>query len=316
MSFTIKKFTFKSMYLVYPVLVVLLVASEIIAPGFLSPNHLESVLRTSAFLGIAAIGQTFVILNGGIDLSIGAAISLGNLMGAQLMNSSDANVLTAVVFVLLMGLVSGFLNGLGTYFFRIPPLVMTLGMAGILNGASLLYSNGAPKGATAPIIQFVSTGRIGDVIPIIILIWVILSATVIILLRYTVFGRSLYILGTNATVARYSGIKISVMTLSVYMISSVMAAITGFLLVGYTGTSFLNIGDSYTLNTIAAVVVGGTLITGGSGSYLGTVMGSIIMTIIYGLVMIIHLPESGRLIILGLIIILLVLIYGRNRATR
>ena len=311
-----KRFSLKSINLVFPILVLLLIASEVIAPGFLGANHMESVLRSAAFLGIAAIGQTFVILYGGIDLSIGAVLSMANLMSAQMMNSNDSNVLISFIFVLLMGIVVGIFNGVGTHYFRIPSLVMTLGTSGILSGAALLYSNGAPKGATAPFIEFVSTGRIGGVIPVIIVIWIVLAAIAIISLRYTVFGRSLYILGTNATVARYSGLKISLLTISIYTISSVMAAITGFLLVGYTGTSFLNIGTPYTLNTIAAVVVGGTLITGGSGSYLGTIMGAIIMTIIYGLVTIIHLPESGRLIIQGLIIILLVLIYGRNKENR
>ena len=316
MPLRLKKISIGSTYLVYPILILLLIASEIISPGFLTPNHMESVLRTSAFLGIAAIGQTFVILLGGIDLSIGAVISFANLMSAQIMNSSDANVLTAFVSVLVMGLVCGILNGLGIFYFRIPSLVMTLGMSGILNGVSLLYSNGAPKGATAPAVEFISTGRIGNIFPVILLIWIVLAAAAIIILKYTVFGRSLYILGTNATVAHYSGIKISLLTISIYTISTLMAAVTGFLLVGYTGTSFLNIGNSYTMNTIASVVVGGTLITGGSGSYSGSIAGSIIMTIIYGLVTIIHLPESGRLIIQGLIIILLVLVYAREKGTK
>jgi ribose transport system permease protein len=311
-----KKISLKNINLVYPILVMLLIASEIISPGFLGFKHMESVLRSAAFLGIAAIGQTLVIMLGGIDLSIGAVISMANLMSAQILNGSDANIGTALLYVLAMGLLCGIMNGVGVYYFKIPSLVMTLGMSVILVGVALLYSNGAPKGATAPLVKFMSTGRIGDVFPVLIVIWIVLAAIAIIALRYTVFGRNIYVLGTNPTVARYSGLKLSALTISIYTISAVMAAITGFLLVGYTGTSFMNIGEPYTLNTIAAVVVGGTLITGGRGSYLGTVMGSIIMTIVYGLVTIIHLPESGRLMILGLIIIILVFIYGREKEGR
>lgn len=304
----------KSIVLVYAILIFLLVIAELIAPGFMALNHMESVLRQAAFLGIVAIGQTFVILTGGIDLSIASVISLTNVVAAQVMDGKDANVAAAVLLVLLIGVAAGLANGLGVFYLRIPSLVMTLGIGSVLQGISLIYSKGAPKGHTAPLIEFISTGKIAGTISGILVLWLILSVITIVILKYTVFGRNIFALGTNVVAARYSGVSVSKVTILVYIISGVTAALTGLLLVGYTGTSYLNAGETYSMNSIASVVIGGTSITGGFGGYAGTIAGSIIMTIIGGLLTIIKIPISGRYITQGLIIILLVLVYGRQKS--
>jgi ribose transport system permease protein len=303
----------KTTILVFGIMIAMFIISEIISPGFLQYSHLESVVRQAAFLGIVAIGQTFVILLGGIDLSVAAVITLSNVVAAQMMDGKDQNVFVTVIAVLLIGLAAGGLNGLGIRFLKIPPLIMTLGFSSVIQGISLIYSKGAPKGATSPFIEFVSTGRIGGTISGIIVIWIVLSGAAILILRRSIYGRSIYILGTNPVAARYSGINITKITLLTYIISGVMSAITGLLLVGYTGTSYLNVGDVYTMSSIAAVVIGGTAIVGGAGGYLGTIPGSLIMIVINSILTIVRIPESGRQITQGVIILLIVLLFERRK---
>lgn len=302
----------KPILLVYLILLVILMAAQMISPGFLSFDHMETVIRQSAFLGIVAIGQTFVILTGGIDLSVASVISISNIVAAQVMSGSDQNVGTAMVFVIVIGLVTGLVNGCCIYYLKIPPMVMTLAMGSVIEGIALIYSKGAPKGNTAPFVQFLSTGRIGGILSPLILIWIILSFLTVLVLKQGIFGRNTYLIGTNVLSSRYSGVNIAKQIIWVYVISGVMSALTGILLVGYTNTSFINAGDIYSMNSIAAVVMGGTSVMGGYGGYVGTIAGSIIMTVIVSLLTILHMPVSGRDIVQGLIIISLVLVYGRQ----
>lgn len=302
----------KPILLVYGILIAILIVAQIVSPGFISYDHMETVIRQSAFLGIVAIGQTFVILTGGIDLSVASVISLSNIIAAQVMSGTDRNVGAAFAMVLLTGLLTGLANGCCVYYLKIPPMVMTLAMGSVLEGIALIYSKGAPKGNTAPFVKFLGTGRIGGFLSPLILVWIILSALTILVLKKGLFGRNTYLVGTNTLASYYSGVNIAKQIVLVYVISGLMSALTGILLVGYTNTSFINAGDVYSMNSIAAVVMGGTSIMGGYGGYVGTIAGSIIMTVIISLLTILHMPVSGRDIIQGLIIISLVLIYGRQ----
>ena len=147
----------------------------------------------------------------------------------------------------------------------------------------------------------------------IVLIWAVLAVLAIVLLHKTPYGRKLYSVGINEEASRFSGINTGRVTFSVYLISAVIAAVSGFLLVGYTGTSFLDVGTSYNTKTIAAVVIGGTAITGGKGGYLGTSAGAVIMTILDDFLTIVSIPDAGRQVVQGIIIILLVLVYSREK---
>ncbi len=253
---------------------------------------------------------------GGIDLSIASIITLSNVLSAQVMDGRNENVPTAVALVLALGVVCGLLNGLGIVHLRISPLVMTLGMGSVVQGIAYIYSKGAPKGATAPFIQLMSTGKFLGVLSSPFLIWVCLSAVTIVVLRFTTLGRSIYACGSNPVSARYSGVSIRSTTLAVYAVSSVLAALTGLLLIGYTRTSYLDTGNVYTMNSIAAVVIGGTSVSGGMGGYAGTIAGSFIMTIIIGLLSVVRIPVSGRQIVQGLIILVIILAYGREQKRR
>ncbi len=264
-------------------------------------------------MGIAAIGQNLTILTGGIDLSIANTITFANVIAAQIMMGRDENLAAALLAVIVMGAMVGFINGVGIHWLKIPPFIMTLGVGTVIQGVFLIYTKGAPKGNASPLLKAVCGQSFIGILSGIVVIWAVMAAVTIVLLRNTPYGRKIYSVGTNEQAARFSGIHTGRVTFSVYLISAIIAAVSGFFLVGYTGTSFLDVGTSYNTKTIAAVIIGGTAITGGKGGYIGTIAGAIIMTILDDFLTIVNIPEAGRQIMQGVIIVLLVLIYSREK---
>ena len=193
-------------------------------------------------------------------------------------------------------------------------MVMTLGTGTIIQGLALLYSKGAPKGNAAPMLRaWVNEPTIFGIVTPIVLIWFILSVITIIILAYSTIGRKLYAVGTNKVSAKFAGIKNKKVIIISYMISGVASAITGLMLTGYTGTASMEAGSPYSMNTIVAVVLGGTAITGGKGGYLGTIAGVLIMTVLDNILTVMNIPKSGTMIAQGVIVLLMVMIYGREK---
>lgn len=301
----------------WPYLAVLLLfaAGSLISTQFGGLNHILLVLGLASFIGLVAVGQTMVILLGGIDLSVSSTVTMAGVISATIMAGTDARIIPAVAVSLLIGVAIGLVNGMGIGMLNIPPLVMTLGVNSLVQGLSLLYTNGAPKGNSAPFLSHLATGTLAGV-PFMVIIWGVISLIVVLVLHRTAFGRWTYAVGHSPKAAYMSGVNVKLTTVSVYAISGLMAALTGVLLTGYTKTSYLNIGDPYQMASIAAVVVGGTSILGGFGSYIGTIAGAIIITTIQGLLPILSISEAGRQIVSGSIILILLLIYGRAETKR
>lgn len=296
---------------VYLVLFGILVIAQLLSPGYMKPSHLSGMLRMASFYGLASAGQTLAILTGGIDLSIASTITFANVIGAQIMMNNNANIGLAFLAVLLMGVLVGVVNGAGIKLLNIPPFIMTLGVSVIVKGTFMLYTKGAPKGNAAPLLTAVCSKTLLGLSGI-VWIWFALSAVLLMVLHSMKFGRYVYSVGANAQAARYSGIQTGNIIFYVYILSGIFSALTGFLLVGYTGTSYLNAGTIYGDSTIAAVVIGGTAITGGKGGYAGTIAGAIIITVIQDFLVIVNIPEAGRSMVQGLLILILVLVYNRN----
>lgn len=294
----------------------LIVLGTMISRGFAAPDHLLSILNLASFLGLVAAGQGLVILSGGIDLSVSSVMTLSGVVSATLMAGSNEHLFVGVVVCIALGTLIGFLNGIGVAFLKIHPLVMTLGMTSIVQGAALLYTNGAPKGNAAPASSQLATGRLWGTLPAVLLLWAAIAAIIILSTRRSVWGRWVYAVGNSPKAAYYSGIRVPWVLVSLYVVSSILATFAGLLLTGYTRTSYLNIGDPFQLNSIAAVVIGGSSILGGSGSYTGTIAGCIIMLLIQALLPILSIPEAGRRIISGALILVLLLIYGREQRRR
>lgn len=307
-----------SLIIAYSLVIILFILGEMLSPGFLSFNQILNVLLIASFLGIIGAGQTFVILSGGdgIDLSVGSIMSLGAVMTANITMAQNSMLLYALLQILLMGMILGSINGLGVSYLKIPPLVMTLGMSGVIQGLILLYTKGQPKGRAAPFLNQIVTGKSILGIPGILIIWLILAIIIHLILKRTSFGRKIYAVGTNRKAARFSGLNTSLIVVLVYSISGMFSALTGFLFIGYTTTVFMNIGGDYVLRSVAAVVVGGTSLMGGKGNYLGTIAGAVVMTVLQAILTTLNMGEPGRQIVYGLVLIGLLTMYGRQKKLR
>jgi ribose transport system permease protein len=286
----------------YVLVVVALVAGAIAAPGFLSSNHLSSMGQTSAYLGIIAIGETLVLLLGGIDLSVPYTVNLAAVLLAGFQAdgmSSTANILS----VLGIGVGIGLVNGLGVALLDINPLVMTLGMNSILQGVSLIYTHGSPIGQAPAFVTTVSTGWWHDWLPWAVVLWIGLTVLVTFLLAFTTFGRGIYAVGSNRRASELGGMPVRRTIVLAYVLGALAATLGGMLLVGYSGQAYLGQGDEFLLPAIAVVVIGGTSIFGGKGSYVQTVAGALLITVIESILVTVDVDESGQDIMYGAIIL-------------
>lgn len=290
----------------------------ILRPGFANIDQAINIVRLAAFLGIIAAGQTLVIISGGegIDLSIGAIVTLGAILVFRIVDGDNGMVIPAMAVCLLAGATIGLVNGLGITALGIPPLVMTLGMAGVVQGIILVVTQGEMIGGSAPIMSILISRPLIGSIPGVVIIWVLLGLVMWLLLQRTGYGKQLFAVGSNRVTSRLSGVRVPLVVLATYVLSGTLAALGGFMVLGFTGSVFLNLGDRYLFPSIAAVVVGGTVLAGGSGSYWGTMSGALVLTLITSLLTALQLPEAFRLMVLGVILLVLLSIYGRQVGLR
>ena len=310
--------------ILYPPLLALLLAiglffvGGILRPGFANLDQAINIVRLAAFLGIIAAGQTLVIISGGegIDLSVGAVVTLGAIIVFRIVDGDNSMVLPALGACLAAGAAIGLINGLGVTAIGIPPLVMTLGMAGVVQGVILAFTQGELSGGPAPIMSTLISKPLVWEIPGVVIIWLLVGLIMWAVLERTNYGKQLFAVGVNRTTSRLSGVRVPLIVLATYTLSGMLAALGGFMVLGFTGSVFLNLGDRYLFPSIAAVVVGGTVLAGGAGSYWGTMSGALVLTLITSLLTALQLPEAFRLMVLGVILLVLLSIYGRQRGLR
>ncbi|HEX2887027.1 ABC transporter permease [Vineibacter terrae] len=300
-------------------LVVLLLAlGQALSPGFASPQQIVRLLVVAALLGIVAAGQNLVILGGreGIDLSVGGVVSLSAIIAGNLMNGADSGIALAVLACIATGAFFGLLNGLGVTLLRIPPLVMTLGMLGALQGLLVVVRQGIPSGRAAPALSGFVTQPLLLGLPGIIWLWIAIGLALAFLLGRTVFGQRIYAIGANEAAAVMAGVPVKAVRVALFVLSGVFAAIAGLCLLGYSGSSFANVGEQYMLPSIIAVVFGGTPLAGGKGGYTGTMAGAVLLVILQSILTTVNIDESGRQMVFGVTLVALMLVYGRGRALR
>ncbi|MFP3854379.1 MAG: ABC transporter permease [Anaerolineales bacterium] len=287
-------------------------------PGFANPSQAVNIVRLAAFLGIMSAGQTLVILSGGegIDLSVGAVVTLSAILVFRIVDGDNSMVLPALAVGLGAGAVTGLLNGLGIIYLGIPPLVMTLGMTGVVQGVVLVVTQGQLIGDSAPIMATLISRPLILGIPGVVIVWVLLGIGMWALLQRTAYGKQVFAVGVNRITARLSGVRVPLVVVATYTISGLLAAFGGFILLGFTQSVFLNLGNRYLFPSIAAVVVGGTVLAGGKGSYWGTMSGALVLTLMTSLLTALQLQEAFRLMILGTTLLILISVYGRQRALR
>jgi ribose transport system permease protein len=306
----------RSILLTFGAAVLLFAIGGVIQPGFLRPANMSSVLVVASFIGFVAAGQSLVILTGGFDLWVAWVINAGGVMLTSLAAGSDLNAVWVVPATLCMGLVVGLVNGLGIVYLTVPPVVMTLGMNGIMQGLVLGLTNGftssSAKAYAPRVVSQVVNGYLPGGVPVDLLLWAAIAVALWVVLSRLTFGRWIYALGNNPVAAYLAGGSTRRITVTVYMLAGGFSAFTGIVLVGYAGQATLGAGDPYLFASIAAVVIGGTSILGGRGHYLGAIAGAMILTVLTDVLTLMSIPEAGRSILYGLAILAALLIYGRQ----
>ena len=299
-------------------IIVILLAGSLYSPEFLSLDYLLQQLQVGAFLGIIASGAMMVILLGHIDLSIPWTVTLGAMMATALGGwIGPAGVWLAIPFGVLCGALIGVLNGLGVAYLRLPSMIFTLGMNAVVQGLMVLHTGGfAPQDHATDAMHFLAVKRSILGIPNALFVWLFVGLIVIFLLRRTAFGRAVYAIGNRESVAYLSGINTNAVLIGCFAFCGACAAFAGVLLAGYSTKAYQAMGDPYLLPAIAAVVLGGTNILGGRGNYLGTIAGVILITLLQSILSVMQMPEAGRQVIYGTVIIGMLLLYGRGARTR
>lgn len=286
----------------YVVVLVLFLIGTLHSPDFASRNHIRDIIIFSSFIGIAGLGQTLCILTGGIDLSVPWTLTGSAVLTSIIAGGDAARLPLAIAVVVGLAVIVGLFNGIGVAYAGVPPIIMTLGTNGALQGLLLVYTNGGfSSKPPASLINFVLGDTLG--VPTTILIWVIVIVIGVALLSWTTFGRRLYAIGTNSTVAYLAGIQVKRILVVPYVISAVGSATSGLLVMGYTGQAFLTMGDQYLFSSAVAVAVGGASILGGEGHYVGTVAGALILTLIAAILPLFGLGSADVQISYGLILL-------------
>jgi ribose transport system permease protein len=308
----------KSVLVTYAMIPILFVLSMVLIPGFGSFPSVVSLLVIASLLGIASIGQTLTVILGGIDLSIPAIIGFANVLTVR-WYGAGLNFALVVVLVVAIAMAIGALNGIVSRVLGAHPLLITLAASFMILGGVLVYTEGETVG-TVPdyLLQAVSpAGRTGPIpLPPILIVWFLLTIAIVAIEQRSVLGRFLFAAGANDRAARLALVPVPLVWAATFAVSAGCAAIAGVLLAGFSGGADASVGQPYLFQTIAAVVVGGTALLGGSGSYGRTFAGTLLITELTTLLIGLGFGDRVQQIMLGLLIILLVAVYGREAHVR
>jgi len=297
------------------VLVALVVANGLIDRNFLSLSQLRNTLLVTAPLALLAGGQTLCMLTGGIDLSVAmTATAAAYVTGVQ---SADGSAVLAIAAGLLVGVVVGLVNGLAIGVFKVNPLIMTLGMSGILTGLLTVGSQTFLGGATrmSELVLELGGGTIVGPVPWNLVVWLLLGGALVVGLRRTGLGRLIYAVGDNRVACRLAGVRIWQVETAVYTLCALLAAVAGILIGGRSGSVDLQLAGSYLLPSVAAAVIGGTSILGGVGGYTGTILGALILAVLDTMLNLLTVDEALKQVLYGCIILALSWVYARGTAS-
>ena len=293
---------------------ILVVVSELVRPGVVSPGWAGVLLRTAVPLAILAGAQTLAMLTGGIDLSVGAVASMSGFVVATLVGGPGLGV--AILVALAVAALAGLFTGIGVGIFRVHPLIMTLGMSFVVLGLANVWQLQMVQTGSGVPAEFRTIGStlLGGIVPYSLIVFVPIAALILFGLRRTGYGRLLYAVGDNPIAARLSGTRPWQVLLLLYVITALLAAIAGFLYSGLTNTASVTLVDTQVLPSVAAAVIGGTSILGGRGGFGGTIVGALILTVATSLLSSLGYPEAVRQILFGTIIVLVAAAYTRVTA--
>ncbi len=292
--------------LVAAALIILIVIFSLFAPHFLSQNNIATILDSVAVIAMLSVGQAFVIVTAGIDLSQGAVVALAGVVGAAAMVHDG--VMVGIVIMLVIGVAVGLFNGLLVAYTKVPAFIVTLGSLSICSGIALLFTGGEPiYNIPASLVNF-GTGSIAGIFPYIIILTVVAAILGQILLGRTRFGRTVYAIGSNKTAALLSGLAVSRTIVFVYVISGLLSAVGGLMLTAYVNTALPTAGANFELDAIAAVVIGGGSLFGGQGSVWAATLGALLLSVLGNGAQLLGVSSYTQTVILGVVVIAAVFI--------
>ncbi len=308
----------KKTIIAFLLILFLFLLGEVVVSNFLSLGQVLLTIKLSSFIALFALCQMIVIAagGGGLDLSVGFIATLTAILTATIMDGKNENLLLAIVVALLIGAMIGFFNGALVAYVKLPPLVVTMAMASIIQGAINVYTAGKNiTGKPSPILESIAAKTTG-IFPNILFVLIVLAVIVMIFLYKTKWGLKLFGVGTNERTAYLSGVNVRAVRLVAFITSGAVAGLIGLLLIGYMGTAFKDMGSSYVMPSIAAVVVGGVSLAGGEGNYFRVILGSIFLQTLTNLLVALGWGDAGKWLGFGIVLFVLLIAYVSDRRRR
>jgi ribose transport system permease protein len=300
--------------LVYLTMAAVWLVTTLTIRGFNTVGHNVSTLQTAALMGFAVFGQAIVVISGGIDMSVNGLITLASVTCAAMLKGGHSTGMAILASVAVCMLVGAF-NATAINFLRVPPIIQTVATGCIIEGGLLVLTNGTPPAGCSDALAWIAKGK-----PLIVtnafVLWLLVFAALWWLMSRSRFGRYIYAIGSNEPAARISGVHVFATKYLIYMLSGLCAALSGVMMLGNIGSTYLTIGDPYQLYSIASVVIGGIPITGGKGKYAGTIAGTILMVMIRDILNVMAISAAMRNVLQGMLILVLLFAYAREKKAK
>jgi ribose/xylose/arabinose/galactoside ABC-type transport system permease subunit len=288
----------------------------VLSPGaFARPANLIGIIKQASINGVLAMGMMFVIISGGIDLSVGSIVAFTGVVAASLAHPGAYPLALTIVAPIALGALIGAINGASVAYGRIPSFIVTLAAMIVFRGAALIASDGSPVFGVSGAFEDIAGGFVSDVVPYLAIYFVAVALASALILKMTVYGRRVYAIGGNPVAAAVSGINVRALQTSVYAISGALAGFAGLLLASRTVSGSPTAGEGYELNAIAAVIIGGVSMSGGVGHWYGPVIGALLIAVIGNGLDILNVSSYYQLVIQGLIIYFAVLADVRSKGS-
>jgi ribose transport system permease protein len=309
---------YKKLIIAFLLIVLLFVVGEIVLETFFSVGQILLTIKLASFIALFGLCQMVVIASGGsgLDLSVGYMATMTAVFTAAIMDGQNSNLWLAILVAIGLGIVVGLVNGVLTAYVKLPPLVVTLAMANILQGIINAYTAGKNiTGRPSPVLQIIAAKSTG-MFPNILFTLLIVTPVVMIIMYKTKWGLKLFGSGANETAAYLSGVNVKMVRCTAFIISGTLASLMGLMLIGNMGIAFKDMGSNYVMPSIAAVVVGGVSLTGGEGNYLGVLLGAIFLQTLTNLLVALGWGDAGKWTGFGIVLFVLLIVYVSNRRRR
>ncbi len=309
---------YKKLIIAFLLIIFLFVLGEITVSNFLSLGQILLTVKLASFIALFGLCQMLVMAAGGsgLDLSVGYTATMTAVITASIMDGKNENLWIAILIALAIGIVVGVLNGALTAYVKLPPLVVTLAMSQMLQGAINVYTAGRNiTGRPSPILQEIAAKSSG-IFPNILFLLAVVAIITMIFMYKTKLGVMLFGVGANETAAYLSGVDVKLVRATAFLISGVLASLIGLLLIGNMGIAFKDMGSNYVFPSIIAVVIGGVSLTGGDGNYLGVILGAVFLQTLTNLLVALGWGDAGKWVGFGLVLFVLLIVYVSDRRRR